>query len=61
VSFHGGRGGDVAQQTNLPPRKTPGNKNLDQLVGLIKNGVKGVCALINADWAANNPTPSVTP
>jgi hypothetical protein len=36
VSSHGGRVRNVAQQTKLPPRKTPGNKNLGQLVGTAK-------------------------
>jgi hypothetical protein len=36
VSSHGGRVRNVAQQTKLPRRKTPSNKNLGQLVGAAK-------------------------
>jgi hypothetical protein len=36
VTFNGGRVRNVAQQTKLQPRKTPGNKHLGQLVGAAK-------------------------
>jgi hypothetical protein len=36
VSSHAGCAGQVGEQTKLPPRKAPGNENLEQLVEAAK-------------------------